>query len=85
MASFKSKLSTAKEQVREAYRNGATLREIADVHNVSAGTVRNLLIESGESLRRPGRKSGKKKDKLLLPVEQFDNATQRTFDFGKGE
>lgn len=73
MTSFKSKLATAKEQVREAYTNGATLREIAEVHNVSSGTVRNLLIEMGEKLRRPGRKSGKQVEKKLLPVSQFED------------
>jgi len=75
MSSFKSKLATAKEQVRDAYQNGATLREIAEVHNVSSGTVRNVLIEMGEKLRRPGRKGGSKTEKSLLPVGQFVDPT----------
>jgi transposase-like protein len=75
MSSFKSKLATAKEQVRDAYQNGATLREIAEVHNVSSGTVRNVLIEMGEKLRRPGRKGGSKVEKALLPVGQFVDPT----------
>ncbi len=50
------KLTTARDQIRDAYRNGATLRQIGDVHEVSPGTVRNLLIEMGETLRPRGRR-----------------------------
>lgn len=53
---LKNKLATAREQVRAAYRNGATLRQIGEVHGVSAGTVRNVLIEMGETLRSRGRR-----------------------------
>lgn len=53
---MRNKLATCKEQVREAYRNGATLREIGEVHGVSAGTVRNALIEMGEEMRPRGRR-----------------------------
>ncbi len=53
---LKNKLAAHKEQVSEAYSNGATLREIGDIHNVSAGTVRNCLIEQGVSLRPKGRR-----------------------------
>lgn len=72
MTSFKNKLATAKEQVRDAYLNGATMREIAEVHGVSPGTVRNALIELGVNRRRPGRKAGKKKEKELLPVQNLE-------------
>lgn len=57
---MKKKLSMAREQVRDAYRNGATLRQIADLHGTSIGTVRNLLIELGESLRPRGRRHNTK-------------------------
>ena len=50
------KLAAAREQVREAYENGATLREISIVEGVSSGTVRNLLIELGVELRSRGRR-----------------------------
>lgn len=53
---LKNKLAPVKEQVQEAYRNGATLRQIAEVHNVSAGTVRNCLVEIGADLRPRGRR-----------------------------
>lgn len=55
-AKLKSKLTLAQEQIKEAYINGATLREIADVHGVSSGTVRNKLIELGMDLRKRGRR-----------------------------
>lgn len=60
MALTVRKLATSKEQVILAYRNGATMRQIAEVHGVSIGTVRNLLIAEGEKLRPKGRvpKSG---------------------------
>ena len=54
---LKSKLTLAQDQILEAYRNGATLREIAEVHGVSSGTVRNKLIELGADLRKRGRRS----------------------------
>jgi hypothetical protein len=50
-------LATCHEQVADAYKNGATLRQIGDVHSVSAGTVRNLLKELGIPLRARGRRS----------------------------
>lgn len=67
---IKNKLSTAHEQVREAYLNGATLRQIAEVHGVSPGTVRNVLIEMGVELRARGRrKRVEEKDPRGLPSE----------------
>lgn len=66
---LKNKLVTVNEQVREAYRNGATLRQIGEVHGVSAGTVRNSLIEMGEALRRRGRrKKAEMHDPRILSV-----------------
>jgi transposase len=70
---LRNKLATAREQVVEAYRNGATLREIADFHKVSPGTVRNMLIEEGASLRRPGRRGGAPVERPEpLPVDQLE-------------
>jgi transposase-like protein len=67
---LKNKLTIAREQVREAYRNGATLRQIGDVHDVSPGTVRNVLMEMGETLRPRGRrKKSEIHDPRILPVE----------------
>lgn len=70
---LKNKLATAEEQVREAYRNGATLREIGEVHGVSAGTVRNKLIELGEEMRRRGRrkKNQDDDDSRVLSTEEL--------------
>ena len=69
-----NKLSTAHDQVRAAYRNGATLRAIGEVHGVSPGTVRNLLREMGETLRPRGRrKKADAHDPRILPV---DSATE---------
>jgi len=55
MANKRRKLTTSKDLVVEAYENGATLRQIAEVHGVSTGTVRNLLITEGKKLRPKGR------------------------------
>lgn len=72
---LKNKLAMCREQVREAYRNGATLRQIGEVHGVSAGTVRNVLIEMGETLRPRGRrKKSETHDPRILPVEQTPEA-----------
>lgn len=52
----RNKLATATPQVVEGYRNGATLRQLANLHNVSSGTVRNCLIANGVELRPRGRR-----------------------------
>jgi len=66
---LRNKLSTSHEQVLTAYRNGATLRQIGDVHGVSPGTVRNVLKEMGESLRSRGRrKKSATPDPRILPI-----------------
>lgn len=63
-----NKLAAIKEVVVEAYKNGATLREIAEVHAVSPGTVRNALKEMGVEMRSRGRrKAVKPVDTRLLP------------------
>ena len=74
---LKSKLAVAKEQVKEAYLNGATLREIADVHGVSSGTVRNSLIEMGVDLRRRGRRRNEDiPETPTLPVQELSQADE---------
>ena len=65
---LKSKLTLAQDQILEAYRNGATLREIAEVHGVSSGTVRNKLIEVGADLRKRGRRRKDETEKSTLPT-----------------
>jgi hypothetical protein len=54
----RNKLATSAPQVVEGYRNGATLRELAQIHSVSAGTIRNCLISNGVALRSRGRRRG---------------------------
>lgn len=67
---LRNKLATAHDQVRDAYRNGATLRQIGDVHGVSPGTVRNLLREMDEPMRSRGRRPNKvSKDTRIIPTE----------------
>ena len=62
---LKNKLAAEREQVREAFRNGATLRKIAEVYGASPGTVRNVLIELGETMRPRGRRK-----KANAPVDE---------------
>ena len=50
-----NKLDPVATQVRDAYRNGATIRLIAQAHGCSTGTVRTFLIQAGETLRSRGR------------------------------
>ena len=77
-----NKLSTAEEQIREAYRNGATLRQIGELHEVSPGTVRNKLIELGEEMRPRGRRKKEQgvDDRVLntddLPVDAVEDVEQ---------
>jgi hypothetical protein len=81
---LKNKLATAREQVREAYLNGATLREIGEVHGVSAGTVRNVLIEIGVELRPRGRrKKADTTEPQILPLTPADETqTSPGYDGG---
>jgi transposase-like protein len=73
---LKNKLAKSAEQVQEAYQNGATLREISEVHGVSSGTVRNCLIEAGVKLRSRGRKKrSDANDDRVLPVEDLATAS----------
>jgi transposase len=58
------KLLKETPQILEAYRNGSTIREIADTYKVSSGTIRNILKRSEEPLRPRGRRP---KVKALSP------------------
>lgn len=49
-------LSLVEAQVVEGYKNGLTLRELANTYEVSAGTVRNCLVTAGVPLRGRGRR-----------------------------
>jgi hypothetical protein len=65
-----NKLMTQREEVKKAYQNGATLRQIGEVHAVSAGTVRNVLKEMGVPMRSRGRRrKADTTDPRILPVE----------------
>lgn len=67
---LRNKLVAYRDQIRDAYLNGATLRSIGDVHDVSAGTVRNLLLEMGVSMRPRGRRSkAAVHNPRILPLE----------------
>jgi transposase len=50
------KLLKETPQILEAYRNGSTIREIAEVYKVSTGTIRNILNRNDEPLRPRGRR-----------------------------
>lgn len=67
---LRNKLATAHEQVTEAYKNGATLRQIGEVHGVSPGTVRNLLRELDVPMRDRGRRrKSVSSEPRLIPTE----------------
>jgi len=57
---FKRKLAPVKGYVIEGYSNGATIRDLAITYDVSPGTIRNLLIDNGITLRSPGRRRKEK-------------------------
>jgi len=83
---LRNKLACSREQVRDAYLNGATLRSIGDVHGVSAGTVRNLLLEMDVPMRNRGRRSkAATHNPRILPLEgdsDSDNTQGDNYDGG---
>ena len=44
------------EEIILGYKAGSTLDNLATFHNVSKGTIRNLLISSGVELRSRGKR-----------------------------
>lgn len=50
------KLAKEFPQVAEAYRNGATIVNLAKVYDCSPGTVRNILVKNNVTLRPRGRR-----------------------------
>jgi len=50
------KLALASEYIVIGYRKGLTLRELAQQYGCSPNTIRNLLIEKTEPLRKQGRR-----------------------------
>ena len=56
MAGRRKVLDLVESQVIEGYRNGLTLRDLAKMYEVSAGTVRNLLVGASVPLRTRGLK-----------------------------
>lgn len=46
------------KQISRQYRKGASIREIAETHNLSYGLVRTLLLETATQLRGRGRQVG---------------------------
>ena len=52
------KLEALRDVIVEGYQLGASIDLIASTHNVSPGTVRNILIRQGVTLRKQGRKKG---------------------------
>lgn len=65
------KLSNVTELIVQAYTESElTLDQIKDMYNCSAGTVRQILINSGAQLRGPGRRKGtKNKEKVNNGVQ----------------
>jgi len=69
---LKNKTSPYRDQIKGAYMNGATLKEIAVVHGVSQGTVRNCLIEMGVEMRSRGRQRRSNiNNEEVLPVDDL--------------
>lgn len=52
------KLEAQAAQIAMTYTNaGFTIRQLAVLHSVSPGTIRNILKRQGTSLRKRGRRS----------------------------
>ena len=51
------KLEALKDIIVASYRMGTSIDLIASTHNVSPGTIRNILIRQGVTLRKQGRQA----------------------------
>jgi len=51
-----TKLVNVENMIVEGYENSMTLRELADLHGVAPGTIRNLLVSRGVKMRDRGRR-----------------------------
>ena len=51
------KLEVLKDLIVASYRMGTSIDLIASTHNVSPGTIRNILIRQGVALRKQGRQA----------------------------
>ena len=58
------KLYPLKDQLKDSYDSGLTLRELSELHGVSIGTLTSFFDEIGVARRKPGRR------KKNGPVEQ---------------
>lgn len=70
MRKRRSKLETVQEFVIQGYRNGGTLRELAQTYNVAPNTIKGLLGKRGELMRPPGRRKKKPEGGLSGNLEQ---------------
>lgn len=75
---LRNKLVAEQGQIREAYRNGATLQEIGAVYNASPGTVRNILRDMGETLRPRGRR--RREDVVNPQILDIDGVVEQCLD-----
>lgn len=50
------KLEALNDIIVTSYKNGASIKNIAFTNNVSSGTIRNILIRQGVSIKKQGRR-----------------------------
>ena len=57
----KARLLSLKKYILIAYDQGCSLRYLAEAYNSSPGSIRNLLIEEGVTMRKVGRPKKEKR------------------------
>lgn len=62
-----TKLAQFRQEINDAYTAGATLSDLANLYNVSTGTVRNELISQGIERRARGRRKVVTAEKIAEP------------------
>jgi hypothetical protein len=56
----KRELLMIKQHIMVAYENNWSLRDLAKAYDTSVGSIRNLLIEEGVTLKKQGRRKKEK-------------------------
>ena len=72
-------LESLTDVIKQGYENGASMADLAATYGTSDGTIRNILIRNGVTLRKQGRKPGKVQAVTSRPYSQVPENKKQEF------